>query len=65
MGHHELETAHAEEEHRILREEFCRQQMEFRKIHHQNFAKMEESRKFQNSTFNTLARRKLIEGQPF
>ena len=60
-GHHELQAAHAEEESRILREELWRQQMDFREVHPQSLTEMEELRKFQSSTFDTLARRKLIE----
>ena len=63
IGHHELQVAHAEEERRILQEEVWRQQMEFREVHQQSLTEMEELRKFQNSTFDTLARRKLIEDQ--
>ena len=63
IGHNELQAAHAEEERRILREELWRQQMEFREVHQQNLTEMEELRKFQSSTFDTLARRKLIEDQ--
>ena len=63
MGHHELQAARAEEERRILREELWRQQMDFRGVHQQSLTEMEELRKFQSSTFDTLARRKLIEDQ--
>ena len=63
IGHHELQAAHAEEERRILREEIWRQQMEFREVHQQSLTEMEELRKFQSSTFDTIARRKLIEDQ--
>ena len=63
FGHHELQAARAEEERRILQEELWRQQMEFREVHQQNLTEMEELRKFQSSTFDTLARRKLIEDQ--
>ena len=63
IGQHELQAAHAEEERRILREELWRQQMEFREVHQQSLTEMEELRKFQSSTFDTLARRKLIEDQ--
>ena len=63
VGQHELHAAHAEEERRILREEFWRQQMDFREVHQQNLTEMEELRKFQSSTFDTLASRKLIEDQ--
>ena len=61
-GHHELQAAQAEE-HRTLREELWRQQLEFREVHQQSLTEMEELRKFQSSTFDTLARRKLIEDQ--
>ena len=63
IGHHELQAAHAEEKRRILREELWRQQMDFREVHQQSLAEMEELRKFPSSTFDTLARRKLIEDQ--
>ena len=63
IGHHELQAAHAEEERRILREELWRQQMDFREVHQQNLIEMKELRKFQSSTFDTLARQKFIEDQ--
>ena len=63
IGHHELQAAHAEEERRILREELWRQQLEFREVHQQSLTEMEELRKVQSSTFDTIARRKLIEDQ--
>ena len=61
IDHHELQAARAEEERRLLQEEFWRQQMDFREVHQQSLTEMEELRKFQSSTFDTLARRKLIE----
>ena len=63
IGHHELQAARIEEERRILQEELWRQQKDFREVHQQNLTEMEELRKFQSSTFDTLARRKLIEDQ--
>ena len=63
ISQHELQAAYAEEERRILREELWRQQMDFREVHQQSLTEMEELRKFQSSTFDTLARRKLIEDQ--
>ena len=63
IGHHELQAAHAEEDRRILREELWRQQLEFREVHQQSLTEMKELRKFQSSTFDTLARRKFIEDQ--
>ena len=61
IGHHELQAAHAKEERRILREELCRQQKDFREVHQQNLTEMGELRKFSSSTFDTHA--KLIEDQ--
>ena len=63
IGHHELQAARAEEERRILQEELWRQHKDFREVHQQSLTEMEELRKFQSSTFDTLARRKLIEDQ--
>ena len=63
IGHHELQAARAEEERRILQEELWRQQKDFREVHQQSLAEMEELRKFESSTFDTLARRQLIEDQ--
>ena len=63
IGHHELQTARAEEERQILQEELWRQQKDFREVHQQNLTEMEELQKFQSSTVDTLARRKLIEDQ--
>ena len=63
VGHHELQAAHAEEERRLLREELWRQKLEFREVHQQSLTEVEELRKFQSSTFDTIARRKLIEDQ--
>ena len=63
IGHHELQAARAEEERRILQEELWRQQKDFREVHQQSLTELEELRKFQSSTFDTLARRKLIEDQ--
>ena len=63
VSHHELQAAHAEQERRILQEELWRQKLEFREVHQQSLTEMEELRKFQSSTFDTIARRKLIEDQ--
>ena len=37
--------------------------MDFREVHEQSLTEMKEFRKFQSSTFETLARRKLIDDQ--
>ena len=63
VSHHELQAARAEQERQVLQEELWRQQNDFREVHQQNLTEMEELRKFQSSTFDTLARQKLIEDQ--
>ena len=63
VSHHELHAAHAEEERRLLQGQLWRQKLEFREAHQQSLAEMEELRKFQSSTFDTIARRKLIKDQ--
>ena len=64
ISHHELQAARTEQDRQILlQEELWRQQKDFREVHHQNLTEMEELRKFQSSTFDTHARRKLIEDQ--
>ena len=63
VGHHELQAAHTEEERRLLQGQLWRQKLEFREAHQQSLTEMEELRKFQSSTFDTIARRKLIEDQ--
>ena len=62
VSHHEFQAARAEHERKIL-QELWRQQQDFREVHQQNLTEMEELRKFQSSTFDTLARQKLIEDQ--
>ena len=63
VSHHELQAAYAEEERRLLQGQLWRQKLEFREAHQQSLTEMEELRKFQSSTFDILARRKLIEDQ--
>ena len=63
VSHHELHAAHAEEERRLLQGQLWRQKLEFREAHRQSLTEMKELRKFQSSTFDTIARRKLIEDQ--
>ena len=63
VSHHEFQAARAEQERKILREELWRQQKDFREVHQRNLTEMKELRKFQSSTFDTIARRKLIEDQ--
>ena len=63
VSHHELQAAHAEEERRLLQGQLWRQKLESREAHQQSLTEMEELRKFQSSTFDTIARRKLIADQ--
>ena len=63
VGHHELQAAHAEEECRLLQGQLWRQKLEFREARQQSLTEMKELQKFQSSTFDTMARRKLIEDQ--
>ena len=63
VSHHELLAVYAEQGRKILQEEVLRQQQDFREVHQQNLTKMKELQKFQSSTFDTIARRKLIEDQ--
>ena len=63
VGHHEFQAGHAEEERRLLQGQLLRQKLEFREAHQQSLTEMKELRKFQSSTFDTRARRKLIEDQ--
>ena len=62
VGHHEPQAAHEEEERRLLQGQLWRQKLEFREAH-LKVKEMEELPKFQSSTFDTIARRKLIEDQ--
>ena len=61
VGHHELQAAHAEEERRLLQGQPWQQKLEFREAQQRSLTEMEELRKFQSSTFDTIA--KLIEDQ--
>ena len=63
VSHHELQAAHAEEERRLLQGQLWRQKLEFREALQQSLTEMKELRKFQSSTFDTIARRKPIEDQ--
>ena len=56
VSHHELHAAHAEEERRLLPGQLWRQKLEFREAHQQSLTEMEELRKFQSTTIDTIAR---------
>ena len=60
---HEFQAARAEEEQRLLQGQLLQQNLECREGHQRSLTEMEELRKFQSSTFDTMARRKLVEDQ--
>ena len=61
----ELRFARAEEvrqrDQQLLQEQLLQQNLELREAHQRSLTEMEELRKFQSSTFDTIARRKLVE----
>ena len=61
ISQHEFRAAQAEEERRLFQGQLWQQKFEFREAHQQSFAEMEELRKFESSTFDTMKRLKLIE----
>ena len=63
INQHEYQAARAEEEQRLLQGHLLQQILEFREAHQRSLTEMEELKKFQSSTFGTIARRKLVEDQ--
>ena len=63
----ELHCAQAEElqrrDQQLLHERLLQQNSELREAHQKSLNEMEESKKFQSSTFDTIARRRLVEDQ--
>ena len=63
----ELHCARAEElqrrDQQLLHEQLLQQNSVIREAHHKNLNEMEELKKFQSSTFDTIARRRLVEDQ--
>ena len=63
----ELFRAQAEElqrrDQQLLHERLLQQNLELRQAHQKSLNEMEEFKKFQSSTFDTIARRRLVEGQ--
>ena len=63
----ELHRAQAEERHRrdqqLLHEQLLEQNWELREAHEKSLKEMKELKKFQSSTFDTIARRRLVEDQ--
>ena len=61
----ELHLAQAEErrrqDHQLLHEQLLKQNWDLLEAHEKSFNEMEELKRFQGSTFDTIARRKLVE----
>ena len=67
INQHEFQAARAEEvqqrDQQLLQGQLLQQNLELREAHQRCLTEMEELRKFQSSTFDTIARRKLVEDQ--
>ena len=63
----ELLRAQAEErrrqDHQLLHEQLLKQKCDLREAHEKGLNEMEELKRFQVSTFDTIARRRLVEDQ--
>ena len=63
----EIHRAQADErlrqDHQLLHEQLLEQNLELREAHHKSLDEMEELKKFQSSTFDTIARRRSVEDQ--
>ena len=63
----ELHRAQAEEIHRryqqLLHEQLLKQNWDLREAHEKSLKEMKELKKFQSSTFDSIARRRLVEDQ--
>ena len=49
------------QDHQLLHEQLLKQNWDLREAHEKSLSEMEELKKFQSSTFDTIARRKLVE----
>ena len=63
----ELRRAQADErrrqDHQLLHEQLLKQNWDLRQAHEKSLNEMEELKRFQDSTFDTIARRRLVEDQ--
>ena len=64
INQHEFQAARAEEvqqrDQQLLQGQLLQQNLKLREAHQRGLTEMEELRKFQSSTFDTIARRKLV-----
>ena len=51
------------QDHKLLHEQLLKQNWDLREAHEKSLSEMEELKRFQGSTFDTIARRKLVEYQ--
>ena len=67
INQHEFQAVRAEEvqqrDQQLLQGQLRQQNLELREDHQRSLTEMEELRKFQSSTFDTIARRKSVEDQ--
>ena len=67
INQHEFQAARAEEvqqrDQQLLQGQLLQQNLELREAHQRGLTEMEELRKFQSSTFDTIVRRRLVEDQ--
>ena len=63
INQHEFQAPRAEEDQQLLQGQSLQQNLELREAYQRSLTVMEELRKFQSSTFDTVARRKLDEDQ--
>ena len=56
----EFQAARVEEEQRLLHEQLSKQNWDLREAHEKSLSEMEELKRFQGSTFDTIARRRLF-----
>ena len=67
INQHEFQAARAEEvqqrDQQLLQGQLLQQNLDLREAQQRSLTEMEELRKFQSSTFDTVARRKLVEDQ--
>ena len=67
IDQHEFQAARAQElqrrDQQLLQGQLFQQNSELRDAHHKSLNEMEELRKFQNSTFDTIVRRRFVDDQ--
>ena len=61
--HRAQEEEQRRQDHQLLHEQLLKQNWDLREAHEKSLNEMEELKKFQSSTFDTIARRRLVEDQ--